>query len=308
MTIDAKIHENEPDEGSPKVGPPSVERLSGAAFLENVSKIATTTSPSPRQAWMNSSSNPTVRVRIGPRTPLSQPSEPSPPSVPRSQSSRVFHRTVKDSSPKSNSPVPPLQLRETQQEPPKTQSARTSEKLLSDLQRQLPQSARMPQSARISLRPGNVNRNNPFRKKNPSNSLLPGDNVVSQHIGHSNSEGTGDLGFLSTQHDLSAQPENSLYAVLTQPVPTKPVPTQPVPTQPVQPKPVPPKSGMSVNTPLYKRTIRIGGAEKQNKQTAGHKRTRKHRTPASSTPATATRRHRDQSSSAHKRTRRRREH
>jgi len=40
----------------------------------------------------------------------------------------------------------------------------------------------------------------------------------------------------------------------------------------------------------------------------GHKRTRKHRTPASSTPAPATRRHRDQSSSAHKRTRRRRAH
>jgi len=40
----------------------------------------------------------------------------------------------------------------------------------------------------------------------------------------------------------------------------------------------------------------------------GHKRTRKHRTPASSTPAPATRRHRDQSSSAHKRTRRRRSH
>jgi hypothetical protein len=51
-------------------------------------------------------------------------------------------------------------------------------------------------------------------------------------------------------------------------------------------------------------TTSLNPTAKQNNQTGGHKRTRKHRTPASSTPAPATRRHRDQSSSSHKRTRR----
>ena len=275
MTKDAENHKNEPDEESPKVGPPSVEPLSDEKVFEQVSNLATTTSPSTRQAWMM---DPTSRNPIGPKTPPSPPGQ----SRPTGQTNPLASRRGVQVSPKSEPPVPALNFESLQQtpeaKPQETQSARRSKELLSDLQRQrqLPQSARMPpRPGNIkSQRPGNVNIHNPFGRKSQSGSFLPGDNVVSQPVGHPDSEGTGNLELLSTQ------PENSPYAVLTQPVP--------------------PKTGAPVSgNPLFKRTA------KQNKQDAGHKRTRKHRTPASSTPAPATRRHRDYSSSSHKRTRRR---
>jgi hypothetical protein len=267
MTNDAKIHENEPDEESLKVGPPSGKPLDEKAVFEKVSNIATTTSPSPRQAWMNSSSNQPVSVPIGPKT------LPSPPSVPSplgESNPLVFGRVVKDSSPKSNSPVPALQLGKLQQKPPKIQSVRTSQELFSDLQRQL------SQSARISLRPGNVNLNNPAIQQ--SGTSFPGRFGIKPE----KPEGTGDLSFLEAKGKSEAKDK---YLVL-----------QPRPPEPDT------KGAFIRKSPLNKRTA------KQYKQTGGHKRTRKHRTPTSSTPAPATRRHRDQSSSTHKRTRRRREH
>jgi hypothetical protein len=163
--------------------PLSATRLKRSEVFKNVSKVAqgdgndaraTTMSPSPRQAWMNP-----VRERVGPQTPSSPPSQASPPSVPRpqsQQSSRVFRQV----SPKSEHPVPPLELKSIQQEPPKLQSARTSQELSTDLQKLLPPSARKPQSDRKPLRHGiiqsqhtsNVNPNNPAIQ--PSGNSLPG--------------------------------------------------------------------------------------------------------------------------------------
>lgn len=271
--------------------PSFATRLKRSEVLENVSKVAqgdgndaraTTTSPSPRQAWMNSSSNPTVRVRIGPKTP-SPPSASSAPNPKSQQSSRVFRQV----SPKVPS-VPSLELKSIQQEPPKIQSARSSQELSTDLQKWLPPSHRKPQSARIPQHTGNiesqhtsnVNPNNPAIQQ--SGTSFPGQFGIKPE----KPEGTGDLSNLSTQPGISP------YQILTT--------QQQGQNIPVRPKGIKPSgSGLSVTERLR--------SDKQYKK-GGYKRTRKHRTSASSAPAPATRRHRNQSSSAHKRTRRRREH
>lgn len=260
--------------------PSSATRLKESEVLKNVSEVAqgvgndaraTTTSPSPRKVWMNNPVGVRIGPRIGPKTPSTPPSQASPPSVPRPQSHQSL-RVFRHVSPKSEHPVPPLKLESIPQEPQETQSARTSEELLSDLQRQLPQSARIPpRPGNIkSLRPGNVNIHNPFGRKSQSGSFLPGDNVDSQPVGYPDSEGTGDLSFLDQQQGPSQ------YEVL------------------INPKPQPPQVSNKNNGTFRSRI-------------AGHKRTRKHRRPApASTPAPATRRHRVHSSSSQKHTRRRR--
>jgi hypothetical protein len=264
-------------------GPP----LSSSKDASNTTAGATTMSPSPRQAWMQAdatSHRTLVRVRGGPKTPPS-------PSARRSldPSEKFFEHVPLPSN------VPPLQLQKViNSDPVKIQSARlppqktkTPQDLSADLDRYIkPNSARLPPRPGniTSQRPGNVNIHNRFRSIRQSGSFLPGDNVDSQPVGHPNSEGTGNLDFLSAQSD-----DTSEYVVLS----------QQKPTHPKSEKPSGPGLSVTQKNRLFK------GAPKGSSK-GGHKRTRKHRTPASSTPAPPTRRRHHSSSSSQKRTRRQR--
>jgi hypothetical protein len=206
-------------------------------------------------------------AKVGAKTPETpQPSPPS--SQPRPPSEELFTRRVKTDT------VPQLDIKSIPKQVPQAiQSARDprefSQKLSDQLQNMFPQSARTSKSTRTSIRPTVVNVDNPATKPSISGGLFPGqfnDKPLNEKL----SEGTGDLSLLHQQK------EPSKYEVL------------------INPKPTPPQESNKKNGTFHRRT-----------KNGGHKRTRKHRTPASSTPAPATRRHRDHSSSSHKRTRRR---
>jgi len=262
--------------------PSTPRRLEPDNVLQKISETAqggvSTTSPSPRQAWMN-------KAKVGPKTPESQPPEsqqPSPPETPPSK--KLFTRTAKP-----DIPVPPLKTKSIQPAsgPPATQSARNpqelSENLYDKLQLSLPLSARRQNDKKPSIHSSNVNLNNPAIQ--PSGGLFPG-HFNDKPLNNEVPPGT-DLSFLSTP----PQQKSSPYALL----PNKQ-------QQQLTPKPPPPESNNNNGT--FSRRI-----AKSNPNKGGQKRTRKHRRPAvASTPTPATRRHRVHSSSSQKHTRRRRPH
>ena len=112
--------------------------------------------------------------------------------------------------------------------------------------------------------------------------------------GRNSSVGTGSMGPLPSINDKPPFKRSVSGSVIQTP--------SPLPTQ----SPTPPNVKPNNFTALSESRRNQIREKIKDYSTGGHKRTRKHRTPASSTPTPATRRHRDYSSSSHKRTRRRR--